>query len=532
MSEILQSGHHPDADQLNAFVEHALPPHEHEQMFTHLAICSDCRTVVALLLPPVETSPVVQPERARKRWLSGWNLAWPAAAAMAGLVVVIVHIHNASSTQSGAVTPTQMAAAHPPVPLASTTIAPPSPLSSKPQRPIPRPTSGGNVPRVLNPQKSVAVMDAQGIASLPMQNRNVTSQVQPTGSTGGTIAASSRLNPSASSSIGTGALFQNAPVTSTDHPQQTFPIAGSVALASPSAPAPAAPVITSALKQNQPSAIPGPLTANDMLTVRALNQTAVETSAAPGTTLSSSGNGPILGRVQNVPVRQPLPSHLPALSTASNAHMVLAIDTQNTLFFSDDDGEHWKTIPSQWQGHAVKVIPTSSTISPGRRFTTPTSSFAAIGGPISSPARITGSTLAGTVTDASGAAIPDASVVVGNATASIARTVTTDRSGRYLVDNLVPGSYQVEAQAPGFNKQRLAVTISASQQSLANLTLPVGHASESVTVEASAIAPAIPTLTTKIAEPTPLIQPIPLFEMTTDTGDHWTSNDGQTWKRK
>jgi hypothetical protein len=37
----------------------------------------------------------------------------------------------------------------------------------------------------------------------------------------------------------------------------------------------------------------------------------------------------------------------------------------------------------------------------------------------------------------------------------------------------------------------------------------------------------------KIPEPQPAAnQPLPLFEITTDTGEHWTSIDGQTWKRK
>ena len=99
MSELLQPGQHPDADQLNAFVEHALPQHEHQQTLAHLAICPDCRTIVSLSLPTVEESPVPEPEPARKPWFSGWNLAWPAAAALAGLVVIL-YVRNAATTRS------------------------------------------------------------------------------------------------------------------------------------------------------------------------------------------------------------------------------------------------------------------------------------------------------------------------------------------------------------------------------------------------------------------------------------------------
>ena len=60
MSEILQAGQHPDADQLNAFVEHTLPAHEQQQTLAHLAICPACRQIVALSLPPADESPVLR----------------------------------------------------------------------------------------------------------------------------------------------------------------------------------------------------------------------------------------------------------------------------------------------------------------------------------------------------------------------------------------------------------------------------------------------------------------------------------------
>jgi len=66
MSEHFQTGQHPDADQLSAFVEHALPVHEHEWMLAHLAVCPDCRSVVAVSMPPEEEVPEAQPVQAPK----------------------------------------------------------------------------------------------------------------------------------------------------------------------------------------------------------------------------------------------------------------------------------------------------------------------------------------------------------------------------------------------------------------------------------------------------------------------------------
>jgi hypothetical protein len=225
------------------------------------------------------------------------------------------------------------------------------------------------------------------------------------------------------------------------------------------------------------------------------------------------------------------------LSLVSAGRQTLAIDTNNTLFFSDDNGMQWKAIPSQWKGRAVKVgLASAAEVSVGRSTNNAKSSHAAskvtaIGGPILSPSAK--STLAGTITDTTGAVIADASIVIGNATTPNIRSVKTGRDGRYLVDGLVPGIYQVQAQATGFNAQQLAITLAPSQQSVANIALSVGQATESVTVDAAAVALATPSLAKKKTSESSLtgIQ-APLFEITTDTGERWTSIDGQTWKRK
>ena len=143
----------------------------------------------------------------------------------------------------------------------------------------------------------------------------------------------------------------------------------------------------------------------------------------------------------------------------SNAHQVLAIDTQHSLFLSDDAGNHWKAVPAQWKGRAVKVELASSTalkqLSAGTATAeAPSANFGATGGLVTTRTPITSAILTGSVTDGSGAAISNASVVVGNATTPNAGTVKTDRAGHYLIDGLIPGSYWVVAEAPGFNKQQ------------------------------------------------------------------------------
>src|SRR5436305_86853 len=60
--------------------------------------------------------------------------------------------------------------------------------------------------------------------------------------------------------------------------------------------------------------------------------------------------------------------------------------------------------------------------------------------------------LSGTVTDPTGAAVPNATVVARNVATGVETSLTTDSSGAYLFPGLPIGSYRVEVTATGFNK--------------------------------------------------------------------------------
>src|SRR5437660_12221441 len=53
-------------------------------------------------------------------------------------------------------------------------------------------------------------------------------------------------------------------------------------------------------------------------------------------------------------------------------------------------------------------------------------------------AQVSGATLTGTVTDASGATIPQAQIVITNVSTGVTRNVTTDSAGFYTAPNLLP----------------------------------------------------------------------------------------------
>jgi outer membrane receptor protein involved in Fe transport len=85
------------------------------------------------------------------------------------------------------------------------------------------------------------------------------------------------------------------------------------------------------------------------------------------------------------------------------------------------------------------------------------------------------SVLAGRVTDASGAAVTDATVEVAGATR---RVVGTDGEGRFSVDALAPGEYRVTTRREGFAPSELRVTVPAREP--VNVTLSVADVTEFV----------------------------------------------------
>ena len=100
----------------------------------------------------------------------------------------------------------------------------------------------------------------------------------------------------------------------------------------------------------------------------------------------------------------------------------------------------------------------------------------------------TGSIL-GTVTDASGALLPQAKVVVQNVATGVAFNTITSSSGDFLAPSLIPGSYTVRVEAPGFQTSLASgLTLTVDQKIRVNLTLKPGAVTETVQVSTQGIA--------------------------------------------
>src|SRR5262249_17236400 len=93
----------------------------------------------------------------------------------------------------------------------------------------------------------------------------------------------------------------------------------------------------------------------------------------------------------------------------------------------------------------------------------------------------------GTITDTTGAAVPNAQIEARNVDTAATVQVRSNDSGVYTVPFLLPGTYTVKATAKGFKQavhERIELHVGDKGQ--ADLKLEVGAISESVTVAAEA----------------------------------------------
>ncbi|HUB53153.1 MAG TPA: carboxypeptidase regulatory-like domain-containing protein [Terracidiphilus sp.] len=521
-----KSGQHPDADQLSAFIEQALPAHERESVLAHLAVCGECRGVVALALPEVSAFEPAAPAPERRRWFAGWMVLVPTAAAVAALAVFIVLVHHRAPApqQQAQLTPAQIA---PPAPQPQPQAAP-SVRNEKTPAPKPRQDAPRAVMGVMAGSSAGAPGSVLGNVS-PGQSF-VQRQVQQ--------PPANEFNQFAPREKG---FFSGRMKPTEQNSTQQNEVHGELQAPTMSADKLAQPRVSQGLDQQK----------NNYQNANQRSETqtvSVEAAPVPIETESAAIDSAIAGRAvaQLSLSRQPLPSGRAILSTAAQGTMVLAIDTHHGVFVSSDSGNHWQPVRAVWKGRAVQVeaiaVPKSVVIPAVNRSVT---SFAALQSGAMA-AKTASATLSGTVTDTTGAVIPGATVTITESATNLSHTLTTDATGRFTAAGLQPGTYNLDAMARGFkNYRQTNVAVSAANENVVNVTLDIGAAAETVTVESSAN-----TLQTTDAElsatplkkmknapkaappprPVPAPAVTPVFEIVTDKGVRWTSADGVAWR--
>ena len=97
-------------------------------------------------------------------------------------------------------------------------------------------------------------------------------------------------------------------------------------------------------------------------------------------------------------------------------------------------------------------------------------------------------TLLGTVTDQSGAALPDVTITVTSAESNAVRKIQTNTTGQYVAADLNIGHYSVKAEVTGFKvSERKDIALQVGDRDRIDFQMQVGGIQETVTVEANAV---------------------------------------------
>jgi hypothetical protein len=109
-----------------------------------------------------------------------------------------------------------------------------------------------------------------------------------------------------------------------------------------------------------------------------------------------------------------------------------------------------------------------------------------------SRAQLTTTALFGTVTDATGAVVPNAQVTATNSETNLSRSTQTNQQGEYRVDFLPLGSYRVDIAAQGFKKfMQQGIVLQINQEARVDARIELGAVTD--TVEVTSAPPLVTT---------------------------------------
>jgi hypothetical protein len=398
MTQTLQFGNHPDAESLNAFVEQALPPDEREQVLAHMASCGRCRQVVFLAqeaaeivplelvaaasaqpadhsstLPPLSPTHSPEPVRGqRASWLAGWRWAWIPAAAMAGILSVVVIHYGRLAQRNDQVAQNTQAEPRERKPAVSTMPAKPAP-SATPAEPAASTTPTKPAAREMavpeDKKMSVQQLTAKGAQVSFGEKKSLANAIldAPKAASGpGTPAMGFAAPPVALGELQSRHLV-NGMVSSVGGPAksarfgqqqsaqqqvsgtQQVQVAGARYSA---APTDALVTVDSAAALN--GGVTRPQASPSASAAAPVAQMAMKSTGGNG---YGSGYGFAAGNALSIDKAKNtvLPSGIRALSVATSVGHTIAIDATGALYLSDDAGKNWVPITRQWTGRAVLV---------------------------------------------------------------------------------------------------------------------------------------------------------------------------------
>lgn len=336
MSNPLQTEQHLDADQLSAFLEGALPEPERLATLRHMAECAPCRELAFLAQAPepltdptfVEAPAMPRPRRWAWSLFAPSRLLWTAALACCILGVFLFQLHTRSRSHS---TPS-VASVRPAVPPSSRAEPPAIPQPNSPSTPAHSGPAARTRLRATEPDPTpaAALLPNEAVAGKPPQSQVVTlgAAAAPALKSFAKAKAAAPNTPPELHGEARGTI--NGRNLTLLQPGSTA--AGSVAANAAVAPPPA--IVNAQGGQAIPPPAAPPAAASETVEV---DSDQVSVSAAE------------LAAV--VPRKEhPLPSRLATTASVALGKHRLALDTGGTLFYSHNEGKHWKLIKPTWPG--------------------------------------------------------------------------------------------------------------------------------------------------------------------------------------
>jgi len=98
-------------------------------------------------------------------------------------------------------------------------------------------------------------------------------------------------------------------------------------------------------------------------------------------------------------------------------------------------------------------------------------------------------TIVGTVTDPSGAVVPNVAVLITNVDTGAVRTLATNDAGQYVVPGLLIGKYDLKAQASGFKVEEVkGVVLDVNDRIRVDFQMKLGQMTDEILVESNSVA--------------------------------------------
>lgn len=361
MNPLVQPDTHPDADLLNAFVEHALSSTERAQIVAHMAGCARCREVVYLARAAAEPEMVVEnvpaavatkPERART-WFTAVFARWqvvliPAAAlAAVGGVVLWVQLHPvAQHTEMAQLAPPRLES---PAPVTKPPQPGPQAAERKPAVAAPLGSSGAikpgsaerppaNAAKKVPPAAEAAQFSA---LSGPAGQIRLPAEIHLDGRSAAMAQSLARQSPATTSAVTDLSPQERQEVRAT--PPDATVRSSAVLAAPPSGIAPSPPARTPGILAVQNEIAAPPVNGFSRVATQSLQQAEPIPQAA--------NRLPVLQLAK----RARLPSGLNTVSSAVLLNRLVVVDAAGSVFLSEDGGRSWEPVFAQWAGKAVEV---------------------------------------------------------------------------------------------------------------------------------------------------------------------------------